>query len=94
MSKIKKLLQDKDSVLVFDVDGVLAVMEFGEHNHYTLDEEEWYKANLSGKNFYTKEKVSKKMQDFLSKKDKQRVYVITKASSIEEFNNNVRRKRI
>ena len=87
MSEIKRLLQDKDSVLVFDVDGVLAVMEFGEHNHYTLDEEEWYKANLSGKNFYTKEKVSKKMQDFLSKKDKQRIYVVTKAASIEEFNN-------
>lgn len=87
MSEIKRLLHDKDSVLVFDVDGVLAVMEFGEHNHYTLDEEEWYKANLSGKTFYTKEKVSKKMQDFLSKKDKQRIYVVTKATSIEEFNN-------
>ena len=87
MSEIKRLLHDKDSVLVFDVDGVLAVMEFGEHNHYTLDEEEWYKANLSVKNFYTKEKVSKKMQDFLSKKDKKRIYVVTKATSIEEFNN-------
>ena len=87
MSKIKNLLQDKDSVLVFDVDGVLAVMEFGEYNHYIHDEEEWYKANISENFFYTKEKVSKKMQDFLSKKDKQRVYVVTKAASIEEFNN-------
>ena len=90
MSEIKKLLQDKDSVLVFDVDGVLAVMEFGEHNHYTLDDEEWYKANISWKNFYTEEKVSKKMQDFLSKRDMKRVYVITKAASVEEFNHKKR----
>ncbi|MBR7037101.1 hypothetical protein IKI14_04495 [bacterium] len=87
MSKIRKLLQDKDSVLVFDVDGVLAVMEFGEYNHYTLDDEKRYEANISGKNFYTKEKVSKKMQDFLIKKNMQRVYVVTKAASVEEFNN-------
>ena len=86
MSEIKKIVKDKGSVLVFDVDGVLAVMEFGEHNHYTSDDEERYRANISWKNFYTKEKVSKKMQNFLSKKDIGRVYVITKAASEQEFN--------
>lgn len=85
MSEIKKIVNDKDSVLVFDVDGVLAVMEFGEHNHYMLDDEGWYNANISGENFYTEEKVSKKMQEFLSKKDMWRVYVITKAASEQEF---------
>ena len=34
MSHIKELLNDKESVLVFDVDGVLALLEWGKYNHY------------------------------------------------------------
>ena len=43
MSRIKELLKDNNSVLVFDVDGVLAVLEFGERNHFGLNDEEWIK---------------------------------------------------
>ena len=85
MSKIKELLNDKESVLVFDVDGVLAIMEFGENNHYILDDEEWNKANEEGHNFYTEEKVSKKIQNFLKKRSKNRIYVVTKAITTNEF---------
>lgn len=77
MNKIKELLNDKDSVLVFDVDGVLAVLEFGERNHYYFSDEEWDKFVNDGNNTYTEDKVSKKMQQFLKDKDKKRVYVIT-----------------
>ncbi len=87
MSKIKELLNDKESVLVFDVDGVLALLEFGEYHHYILSDEEWDKANIDGINYYTDEKVSKKMQAFLKEKNKDRVYVVTKANSLEEFEN-------
>ena len=31
MSKIKELLRADDSVLVFDIDGVLALSEFGDY---------------------------------------------------------------
>ncbi len=77
MSRIKELLKDKDSILAFDVDGVLAILEFGERNHYYASDEEWDKLVDSGINYYTEDKVSKKMQEFLKTKDKSKVYVIT-----------------
>ena len=77
MSKIKELLNDKNSVLVFDVDGVLALLEFGEYNHYYLSDEAWDDFVNNGNNTYTEDKVSKKMQEFLKDKDKSRIYVIT-----------------
>ena len=40
-SEIKDILNDKESVLVFDVDGVLALLEFGCNNHYIYDDEIW-----------------------------------------------------
>lgn len=77
MSKIKELLKDKNSVLVFDIDGVLAILEFGEYNHYYASDEEWDDFVNNDNNLYTEDKVSKKMQEFLSSIDKNRVYVIT-----------------
>lgn len=77
MNSIKELLNDEKSILVFDIDGVLAVLEFGEHNHYFLSDEEWDSFVDSGNNSYTEDKVSKRMQDFLKTKDKKKVYVIT-----------------
>ena len=78
MSKIKELLNDKKSILVFDVDGVLALLEFGERNHYYYaQDDEWDKKVNEGLNLYTVDKVSNKMVNFLKNKDMNRVYVIT-----------------
>ena len=77
MSRIKELLKDEESILVFDVDGVLALLEFGERNHYYATDEEWDKAVEDGQNYYTEDKVSKKMQEFLKDRDKSKIYVIT-----------------
>jgi hypothetical protein len=77
MSKIKEILNDKDSVLVFDVDGVLAIMEWGEYNHYGEDDETWTNMYKEGTYLYTEKYVSKRMQKFLEDKDKSRIYVIT-----------------
>ena len=77
MSKIKELLRDKNSVLVFDIDGVLALLEFGEYNHYYASDDDWDNFVNNDNNLYTEEKVSKKMQEFLKDKDKSRIYVIT-----------------
>lgn len=85
MSKIKSILKDDESVLVFDIDGVLAVMEFGDNTHFVLSDDEWMKECESGTNFYTEELVSKKMQDFLKNKDKSKLYVITKAYNENEY---------
>ncbi len=84
MSRIKELLKDKDSILAFDVDGVLAILEFGERNHYYASDEEWDKLVDSGINYYTEDKVSKKMQEFLKDIDKNRVYVITQIGTDKE----------
>ena len=51
MSKIQELLNSDDTILVFDIDGVLARMEFGEYNHYYSSDEDWSKKIEEGYNF-------------------------------------------
>ena len=85
MSKINELLNDKESILVFDVDGVLAVMEWGEYNHYGEDDETWTNMYSEGTYLYTEKYVSKHMQDFLKDKDKSHIYVITKVFTEHEL---------
>lgn len=84
MSKIKELLNNEMSVLAFDVDGVLAVMEFGEHNHF-VDDNTWEQLVKDNINTYTEDKVSKKIKSFLDNKDKSRIYVITKVNGENEL---------
>ena len=78
MSKIKELLRDQNTVLAFDMDGVLALMEFGEYNHFDMTEEAWQEASLTDENFYTDDKVIKKMQDYLATRNMDNIYVISK----------------
>lgn len=85
MSKINELLKDKNNVLVFDVDGVLAKMEWGEHNHYELDDDAWTQICEAGTNCYTQACVCKKMQNFLSDKNMDKIYVITKVGNNNEW---------
>ena len=84
MSKIRELLKDENSVLIFDVDGVLALMEWGIYNHYALNDEEWAKACDNGVNAYTEDKVCNKMKSFLANRDMSRIYVITSIGSLNE----------
>lgn len=84
MSRIKELLKDGNSILVFDVDGVLALLEFGERTHYEMNDELWNEANEKGINYYTEEKVSKKMQNFLKDKNMNNIYVITTVGNNNE----------
>lgn len=85
MSKIKELLKDKESVLVFDIDGVLASLEFGEYNHFSDNDEEWFENCSKGINPYTEDKVISKIKIFLKNKDMNRVYVITAIGHINEW---------
>lgn len=84
MSKIKELLKSDDSILVFDIDGVLAVLEFGEYRAYFADDNTWTEEILNGTNFYDETKISKKMQEFLMNKNMNNIYVITKSYTKEE----------
>ena len=76
-SKIRELFNDDKTVYIFDVDGVLAPIEYGEYNHYYYDDEKWA-LELVKKDFYEDVKPFKTMQDFLKSKDMSRVYVVTK----------------
>jgi len=86
MSKIKELLNDKDTVLAFDVDGVLAVLEFGDYHHFAMNDDVWIEAVNNGAEFYGEDKVSKKMQDYLKTRNMNNVYVITKSYGDAEDN--------
>lgn len=76
-SKIKDLFLEENTVYIFDVDGTLVPLEFGEYNHYSLNDEEWAK-RLQEKDFYCENRPVKVFQEFLKEKDKSRIYVATK----------------
>ena len=83
MSKIKELLESNQTVYIFDVDGVLVKMEFGEYNHYILNDDDWALSILDN-DYYTSKSPIKTMQDFLQNKDMNRVYVATKVMNETE----------
>ena len=98
MSKIRELINDKDSILVFDVDGVLAPFEYDEYRHAVSDEK-WDKL-LSSTNPYSSIRPIKIIQDFLKNKDMNNIYVVTKIYNeneikckIEFLNNNYNIKK-
>lgn len=78
MTKIKNLLNDNESVLAFDIDGVLAIMEWGERNHFLLVDDAWKSACEEQVIEFGEDKVSKTMLNFIKNKDKSRMYVVTK----------------
>ena len=76
MSKISSIITNPNSVLVFDVDGVLAKLEFGENTHHIL-EQEWNKINEENINLYNEDKVIMTMRRFIREKNINKIYVIT-----------------
>jgi hypothetical protein len=58
MSKIEEILENKDSVIAFDVDGVLAPIEYGEYNHYYADDNIWKEEIEKGRDFYKDVRVA------------------------------------
>ena len=82
-SKIKELFESSNTVYIFDVDGVLAPIEYGEYNHYELDDEAWAKALLTN-NFYEDKKPFETFKLFLKDKDINRIYVATKVMNDTE----------
>lgn len=89
ISKINELFNDEKSVYCFDIDGVLVPMEFGEYNHFGLDDDVWFK-ELYKRDLYESMRVNKTIQEFLKNKDMSRVYIVTKVANEEEKNQKVR----
>ena len=84
MSKIKKFLNDNNNILVFDVDGVLAPLEYADYNHYLLDDEAWTKMLEEGGNPYKDLKPFTKMQKYISTKDINNIYVASRIMNEQE----------
>ena len=85
MSKIKEILEDKNSIIAFDVDGVLAPIEYGEYNHYYANDEEWAEEIEKGTDFYENVRVVKSIKEYINTKDINNIYVITKVMNEKEF---------
>jgi len=77
ISKINELFENENTVYIFDVDGVLTPLEFGEFNHYNLNDEEWAKS-LESKDYYAECVAISRMQQFLNSKSPERVFVATR----------------
>lgn len=81
--RLKKLIYDKNTVLAFDIDGVLFPYEVGEYNHGLL-ENDW-KGYLKDHLVYTGEPI-KIFKDLIHKRRSKgcRDYVISRSLSDEE----------
>lgn len=84
MSKIKELFEDDKTIYVFDVDGVLCKIEFGDYNHYAFSDEKWAEEIIKD-NLYLNEKPIKVMQEFINQLNINNVYVVTKVMNKEEY---------
>jgi len=84
MTRVNELLNDNESVIAFDIDGVLAIMQWGDHNHFLALDKEWKDA-CDGKAIeYGEDKVSKTMLNFINNKDLNRMHVITRVYGDKE----------
>ena len=92
MTRLNELLHDSKSIFVFDVDGVLAKMEFGDNNHYYMEDPnvnsdlQFTERVKEGRNFYTDDLVNHTLKAFIERLDSKRVYVLSRTLSNEEQN--------
>lgn len=90
MSKIQELIKDNNTILVFDVDGTLAKMEYGEYNHFALDDDNWNKLIQTGEAFYPDDQAIPCMQEYIKTKDINNIYACSKSYSDKEDSMKVR----
>lgn len=65
MKTLIKYLLKEDTVIFFDVDGVLAPYEFGENRH-CIDDAEWDRKMKNGEDMYSTVAPIKLFQQFIS----------------------------
>lgn len=80
-SKIIELMEEKDSVIVFDVDGVLGAFEFGKHNHNGCLDCDW-EGFIQEKDPYETIRPIKTIQEWiLIHKDPSKIFVCAASAS-------------
>ena len=83
MSRIWDILNANDSVVIFDIDGVLAAYEYGIYNHNACRECEWNDFVLHN-DMYRKARPLKVLQDYIKRKGTDRVFVCSQANENEK----------
>ena len=84
MSKIQELLNSEDAILVFDVDGVLARIEYGEYNHFNLADDDWSQSIEDGDVYYPDDQAIPYMVDFIKNKNINNIYTCSKSFTPKE----------
>lgn len=82
MSTLMGYLLQPDTVIFFDVDGVLAPYEFGVNKH-CINDEEWDRKITAGEDMYSTVSPIRLFQNFIERKGTDNVYVCSKASTEE-----------
>lgn len=82
MNTLMGYLLQTDTVIFFDVDGVLAPYEFGANKH-CIDDEEWDRKMTAGEDMYSTVSPIRLFQNFIERKGTENVYVCSKASTEE-----------
>ena len=83
MTKVIDYLLDPETVIVFDIDGVLAVYEFGDLCHSACPDEDW-KTYVLKNDPYKSIPAVPQIQDLLRRKGTERVYACSVAGDYEE----------
>lgn len=82
MTKLLRYLLEPETAVVFDVDGVLAIYEFGELSHWACPDEEW-EAYVREHDPYERALPVPQIQRLLGRKGLDRVFVCTKGGGFE-----------
>lgn len=82
LSRIQKLLESDDSVVVFDIDGVLAAYEYGTYNHNACREDEWNEY-VARHDVYENARPLAVLQKYILRKGIDRVFVCSVADDNE-----------
>ena len=83
MSRIWDILNANDSVVIFDIDGVLAAYEYGIYNHNACRESEWFDY-INSNETYKKARPIKVLQDYIKRKGTDRVFICSQANENEK----------
>ena len=82
MSKVIDFLLDPETAIVFDIDGVLAVYEFGDLCHSACPDEDW-ETYVREHDPYVSIPAVPQIQDLLRRKGTERVYACSVAADYE-----------
>lgn len=82
MSKLIDYLLEPETAVVFDIDGVLAVYEFGELSHSACPDDEW-ESYVRAHDPYASSRPVAEIREFVRRKGPERVFACSVAADFE-----------